>query len=166
MFTLSLQTFLLVCPYHYPARATLFDADWWYKGTDYFGNVRAIDDWHADTDPRLFPSGLPAFSDALGLDLQLYAPFWSDKFNTTFNMTASTVFSGTKLVTPADSYAFFADWFDLGANLTNGRFRAFEIDFLDANFAGGANMFADVGSADMWYDGMAFAAQERNVVIQ
>ena len=56
-------------------------------------------------------------------------------------MTPSTQFSGTKLVTPADSHAFFADLFDLGANLTGGRFSTYEIDFLDANFAGSASMF-------------------------
>lgn len=117
-----------------------------------------------------------------------------------YNMTPSTQFPRTKLVTPDDSYAFFCDLFDLGSLQTNGRwvcsdaaadgaadawkeqievataarrphrpllmalaapiilplrcsFSTFEIDFLDANFAGSASMFETVHSADDWYAG-------------
>ena len=35
--------------------------------------------------------------------------------------------------------------------MTNGRFNTYEIDFLDANFAGCADCFTDVGAADRWY---------------
>lgn len=42
-------------------------------------------------------------------------------------MTESSTFKGTKLVTPRDSHAFFADFFDLGTAQTKGRFAAFEI---------------------------------------
>ena len=85
---------------------------------------------------------------------------------TQYNMTESTVFGGTKLPTPSDSYAFFRDWFALGRNITNGRFTAFEIDFLESNFKGSASMFETVHSADEWYGGMAQAALEAGVVIQ
>lgn len=91
-------------------------------------------DWHASNSSRLFPHGLPAFADQLGLSLQLYTPFWDDAFQTPYNMTESTVFKRTKLVTPNDSYPFFVDLFDFGTKQTNGRFSAYEIDFLDANF--------------------------------
>ena len=81
-------------------------------------------------------------------------------------MTESTVFKGTKLVVPADSYAFFSDLFDLGNAQTNGRMKAYEIDFLDSNFQGSASMFESVHSADQWYGGMARAALERGIAIQ
>ena len=148
--------------------------DWWYNGRFYFGNVKVIEDWHASNSSRLFPNGtglLADFQARLGLPLQLYAPFWSsDKFdvNHVYNMTESTVFSGTKLVTPNDSARFFSDFFDLGATLTGGakNFVAFEIDFLDSNFQGSASMFESVYAADLWYAGMADAAFERGLVIQ
>ena len=79
-------------------------------GRFYFGNVKVVEDWHASNSSRLFPNGtglLAGFQARLGLPLQLYAPFWSsDKFdvNHVYNMTESTVFAGTKLVTPNDSY--------------------------------------------------------------
>lgn len=101
--------------------------DWWYSGKFFFGNVKSVSDWRASNASRLFPSGLPAFSDALGLPLQLYAPFWADDFVTPYNMTESSTFKGTKLVTPRDSHAFFVDFFDLGTAQTKGRFAAFEI---------------------------------------
>jgi hypothetical protein len=128
-------------------------------------------DWHASSSPGLFPSGLPAFSDKLDLPLQLYTPFWWDNFwNQSewaqFGTFESTQFKGTKLVVPDDAYAFFAKFFDLGKEMTNGRFNTYEIDFLDANFAGCADCFSDVNAADKWYDGMARAALERNVTIQ
>ena len=123
-------------------------------------------DWHASTVARLFPDGLPAFAAALDLPLQLYTPFWDKTYVTKYNMTPSTAFSGTKLVVPKDSYAFFSDLFDLGGELTGGRFALYEIDFLDANFRGSASMFETVHSADEWYAGMANAAAERNVTIQ
>ena len=146
----------------------------WYNGRFYFGNVKVVEDWHADNSSRLFPSGgglLASYQKALGLPLQLYAPFWSsDKFDVDhkYNMTESTSFPGTKLVTPNDSYRFFSDWFDLGAELTGGaqNFAAFEIDFLDDNFRGSASMFESVYAADRWYDGINNAAFEHNLVLQ
>jgi len=112
--------------------------DWWYTGPlpkpFFFGNVKSVQDWHASNSSGLFPHGLPAFSDKLDLPLQLYTPFWSDQFKTKYPMTESTGFKGTKMVNPNSSYAFFSDFFDLGKKITNGRFKAFEVDFLDANF--------------------------------
>lgn len=140
--------------------------DWWYNGPFYFGNVKAVVDWHASTSPRLFPNGLNAFADRLNISLQLYTPFWSDKYQSKYNMTESTVFAGTKLVTPKDSYAFFSDYFDFGAEQTGGRFSTFEIDFLDSNFQGSASMFEDVNAADTWYAGLANAALERGIALQ
>jgi len=81
-------------------------------------------------------------------------------------MTPSTVFKGTKLVVPADSYDFFSDLFDLGNQQSGDRFKAYEIDFLDSNFQGSASMFEDVHAADIWYEGMARAALERGIAIQ
>jgi hypothetical protein len=138
----------------------------WYSGPFFFGNVKSVVDWHASNSSGLFPHGLPAFSDRLDLPLQLYTPFWSDQFETKYHTFESTKFKGTKLVTPNDSYAFFADQFDLGLQMTNGRFSTYEIDFLDANFEGCAACFEDVGAADRWYKGMADAALERNITIQ
>lgn len=51
---------------------------------------------------------------------------------------------------PDDSYAFFSDYFDLGSSMTNGKFNTFEIDFLDMNFKGCADCFADVTAASKW----------------
>ena len=59
------------------------------------------------------------------LVVQLYSPFWADAYPSVYNMTESTVFKGTKLVVPEDSYAFFADFFDLGIAQTNGRLGCF-----------------------------------------
>lgn len=140
--------------------------DWWYSGPFYFGNVKSVLNWTASTVLRLFPHGLPAFADQLGLSLQLYTPFWDVNYTTTFAMTPSTVFPGTKLPTPNASYDFFSAVFDDGAQQTNGRFKTYEIDFLDDNFAGSSSMFTDVGAADRWYGGMAAAALERGIAIQ
>ena len=145
--------------------------DWWYQGKFFFGNVKAVTDWHASNSSGLFPNGLPAFADKLDLPLQLYTPFWWDNFWTSpewskYKTFESTQFKGTKLVQPVDAYKFFAEFFDLGKTMTNGRFSTYEIDFLDANFAGCADCFLDVDAADLWYVGMAKAAGERNVTIQ
>jgi len=89
--------------------------------------VKVVEDWHPSNVTRLFPSGdglLANFQKQLGIPLQLYTPFWSeDKFDTEnkYNMTPSTVFANTKLVVPNDSYRFFSDWFDLGAEITGSR---------------------------------------------
>jgi len=140
--------------------------DWWYQGPFYFGNVKSVRDWHASNSSGLFPHGLPAFSDRLALPLQLYTPFFSNDYESKYNMTESTKFKGTKIVVPKDSYAFFADLFDLGLQITNGRFSTYEVDFLDANFAGCAACMENVEAADLWYAGMANAAAERNITIQ
>ena len=123
-------------------------------------------DWHASNVSRLFPNGLPRFSERLGLPLQLYTPFFADNFQTPYNMTESTVFKGTKIVVPAQSYAFFSDLFDLGLQQTGDRMRAYEVDFLDSNFEGSPSMFETVHSASQWYAGMAQAALERGIAIQ
>ena len=140
--------------------------DWWYDGPFYFGNVKAVVNWHASNSSRLFPRGLTSFADRLNLPLQLYTPFWSDRFQTKYNMTESTTFKGTKLVAPNDSYVFFSDVFDQGKEMTRGRFSTYEIDFLDTNFNGSASMMDDVHAADRWYAGMAHAALERGITIQ
>ena len=72
--------------------------DWWYQGPFYFGNVKSVIDWHASNSSGLFPSGLPAFSDTLDLPLQLYVPFWNDKYQSKYKMFESSSFKGTKLV--------------------------------------------------------------------
>lgn len=145
--------------------------DWWYQGKFFFGNVKAVTDWHASNSTGLFPSGLPAFASALDLPLQLYTPFWWDDFWSLppwnqYKTFKSTQFHGTSLVAPEDSYNFFARFFDLGKSMTKGRFSTYEIDFLDANFKGCADCFLDVNAADKWYSGMADAALERNISIQ
>ena len=146
--------------------------DWWYEGPFYSfrpptpSNVKAVVRWEASNSSRLFPNGMRKFSDALGLPLQLYTPFWADAFQSPYPMVESTVFKGTKLVAPNASYDFFADLFDAGKRMTNGRFSTYEIDFLDFNFQGSAAMTEDVHAADRWYGGMANAATERNVTIQ
>ena len=60
--------------------------------------------------------------------------FWQASPWNKFKTFKSTQFHGTSLVTPDDSYKFFAEFFDLGKTMTNGRFNTYEIDFLDANF--------------------------------
>jgi hypothetical protein len=89
------------------------------------------------------------------------APEWSH-----YKTFESTSFKGTALIQPADAYKFFAQLFDLGKTITNGRFNTYEIDFLDDNFRGCADCFTTVDSADEWYQGMADAAMERNISIQ
>lgn len=140
--------------------------DWWYSGRFFFGNVKAVADWHASNSSGLFPHGLPAFAEKLGLPLQLYTPFFDNSFATPYRTFESSAFGGTKLPVPDDSYAFFSDLFDLGKQMTGGRFDIYEIDFLDANFAGCVACFADTTAAERWYAGMARAALERNISIQ
>ena len=65
--------------------------DWWYEGPFYIGNVKAVVEWRASRSPKLFPSGLQAFADRLNLPLQLYTPFWSDKYMTPYNVCALIV---------------------------------------------------------------------------
>ena len=85
-----------------------------YQGPFFFGNVKSVVDWHASNSSGLFPNGLSAFADKLDLPLQLYTPFWNDKFATKYRTFESTQFHGTKRGVPDDSYHFFADFFDLG----------------------------------------------------
>ena len=140
--------------------------DWWYDGLFYsfrpgeISNVKAIVHWNASNASRLFPRGMRAFSDALGLPLQLYTPFWADSYRSKYRMVESTVLAHTKLVTPNDSYPFFAELLDGGLAMTRGRFSTYEIDFLDRNFEGCADMTADVYAAERWYQGMARAASQ------
>lgn len=69
--------------------------DRWYQGPFYFGNVKSVVDWHASNSSGLFPHGLPAFSDKLGLPLQLYTPFWSDEFQTKWAGSAAALLALT-----------------------------------------------------------------------
>lgn len=106
------------CRSHTPLVAHGDRSDWWYTGPFFsfregeISNVKAVVDWNASNASRLFPHGLRSFSERLGLPLQLYTPFWSDKYPTKYQMVESSIFKGTKLVTPNDSHAFFADLFD------------------------------------------------------
>jgi len=125
-----------------------------------------VRDWHASNSSGLFPSGLPAFADKLGLPLQLYTPFFDDNYISKYEMFENTQFKRTKVVVPKDSYPFFQDLFDLGLKETNGRMNTYEIDFMDVNFAGCADCFHNVRSADLWYEGLANAALERNISLQ
>jgi hypothetical protein len=88
--------------------------DWWYDGPFYFGNVKCVENWVGDNATILFPHGLPAFQQSLGLPLILYTPFWCDTYVSPYNMTPSTQFSNTKIVVPDDSYAFFRDLMTTG----------------------------------------------------
>ena len=130
-------------------------------------------DWHADPGPRLFPHGLPAFADRLDLPLMLYTPFFSEHFNWT-GYEAGVPVGGTginmqadqRLPTAASSRRFYGDLFDLGTRESNGRFVAYEMDFLGANFRRYPLFFSSMDAADVWFAGMADAAMERNLSVQ
>ena len=154
--------------------------DWWYKGYAYPGNggVRAVVEWVGDPAPLLFPHGLPAFADALGLPLMLYTPFFSKDYNWTgygvgvpSSNDPPNMASDQRLPTANSSRKFYSDLFALGKAQTNGRFVAYEMDFLGANFERYPLFFdtregLGMGAADEWFAGMADAAAAHNISVQ
>jgi hypothetical protein len=133
-----------------------------------------IDTWGVDggLDKR-YPVDLGRFQRALGIPLQLYAPYFcpgSPYFNGT-NWTA--VLSDTSLpdcgdfrfqdVEPAQSRAFYDWFFDKGMAVG---MTSFEPDFMNENFNCVPEFIRSATAVMTWQHGMASAAQARGISVQ
>ena len=138
-----------------------------------------IEKWSADggQDPNNYPLDTKAFQKALGIPLQLYAPYFCPNSTRYFQPDTpwKSVASNPNLpgcsgfafetVRASDSKAFF-EWF-LDKGIENGGMASFESDFMDQN----VNCVDDfvenpIHGADEFLEGMAGAALERNLPIQ
>jgi hypothetical protein len=138
-----------------------------------------VEKWSADggEDPNDYPLDTRAFQKALGIPLQLYAPYFCPNSIKYFqpdtpwlsvasnpNLPGCSGFA-FETVRASDSKAFF-EWF-LAKGIENGGMASFESDFMDQN----ANCVDDfvenpIHGADEFLEGMAGAALGRNIPIQ
>ncbi|CAK0845740.1 unnamed protein product [Prorocentrum cordatum] len=119
-----------------------------------------------------YPLPLPSFHKALGLPLQLYAPYFcpsSEYFNATSQWTSvksdASVCPGYDFqdVAPHQSRAFY-DWF-FAKGLTVGMV-SFEPDFMNQNYNCVPAFTRSATNATIWQHGMADAALAKNLSIQ
>ena len=138
-----------------------------------------IDTWGVDGGlGKQYPTDLKTFQEALGLPLQLYAPYFCP--NTNYFDSAEhpsewkSVSSDTTLpgcgsyafenVEPSQSRAFY-DWF-LKKGVDNAGMVSFETDFMNQNHNCVPDFIHNATAAETWQHGMAGAALAKNVPIQ
>ena len=142
-----------------------------------------VETWGVDggLDRRHYPIDVIPFQQALGIPLQLYAPYFcptTSYFKNNKNTSQSSsnwtsVMSDPSLpgckgftfknVAPQESRGFY-DWF-LDKGLRAGM-TSFESDFMNQNFNCIPDFIQSASNADTWLSGMANAALARNVSIQ
>jgi len=137
-----------------------------------------IERWSADggQDRKKYPLDIGAFRDALGVPLQLYAPYFCPETNGYFfpHTPWKSVRSNPELpgcsgfdfetVRASDSRDFF-DWF-LQKGIDGGGMASFESDFMNQNANCVENFVENSNGADEFLAGMAGAALDRKVPIQ
>jgi hypothetical protein len=136
-----------------------------------------IETWGVDggLDPKIYPMQLDDFQKALGLPLQLYAPYFcpsspyfdgSSKWESTPSDTSLPECSDFAFenVKPSQSREFY-DWF-LAKGTEKAGMISFESDFMNQNYNCVPDFVEDVSSAQEWQQGMAGAALAKNVTIQ
>lgn len=135
-----------------------------------------VDTWGVDggLNPKVYPMDLLSFQKALGLPIQLYAPYFcpGSPYFDSQSIWESTP-SDTNLpdcndfafvnVKPSQSRAFY-DWFM--AKGVKAGMTSFESDFMNQNYMCVPEFLKDVSSAQDWQQGMAGAALAKNVTIQ
>ena len=154
-----------------PIRWLSFQNAWWEAGAE--SAPWCIGSWQPA--PGKVPMGVAAFQQALGLPLQLYAPYFCTgppspyALGGNWSMARSnTSLPGCNgmdfyLPTPEDSFSFYSFLFDLG--LSYGM-RLFEPDFLNAAHTCRPDLLRAVGAAEGFFAGQADAAALRGIPIQ
>lgn len=115
--------------------------------------------------------GMQAFQKALGLPLQLYAPYFcaTSAYPNNFTMIRSdTTLPGCNSMdfydaAPEESRAFYEFLLGLGSDYGA---TMFEPDFLNANHVCVPRFIEEVGAAVMFFDGQTGVARERGIPIQ
>ena len=125
-----------------------------------------------------YPMDLKSFQKALGVPLQLYAPYFcpgSSYFESNNqNSQWKSISSDPSLpgcsdfnfenVEPSQSRAFY-DWF-LDKGIEHAGMKSFETDFMNQNYNCVPNFVHDANAATMWQQGMAGAALNKSIPIQ
>lgn len=144
-----------------------------------------VERWGVDggLDRRRYPLDLENFQRAVGVPLQLYAPYFCPgspyfegrKNNSlTPGKTWKSVHSNTSLpgcsdfdfqdVHPSQSRAFY-DWF-FERGIKAGGMVSFEPDFMNQNFNCVPEFIHSTDAVQTWHQGMAGAAQGKNISVQ
>jgi hypothetical protein len=138
-----------------------------------------IDTWGVDGGlGKQYPMDLKTFQVALGLPLQLYAPYFcpgSNYFDSAGHPSEwKSVVSDPTLpgcdnysfenVEPSQSRAFY-DWF-LDKGVQNAGMVSFETDFMNQNHNCVPDFIQNATAAETWQQGMAGAARAKNVAVQ
>ena len=150
-----------------PVQYLSFQGGWWKSGGE--SAPWCVGEWEAV--PSKVPMGMAAFQAALGLPLQLYAPYFCA--TTSYTQNFSMIRSDTTLpgcsnfdfydASPESSRDFYDFLFDLGA--TYGM-TMFEPDFLNQNHNCQPRFISEVGAAEAFFGGQAAAALARGIPIQ
>jgi hypothetical protein len=133
-----------------------------------------VETWGVDggLDKNHYPMPVKDFQKAIGIPLQLYCPYFCP--TTTYFDQQWTALSSDPTLPRCSSYDFrtvvpeqakeFYGWFldkGINAGMTN-----FETDFMNQNFNCVPDFVQSATKADVWLNGMAEAALERNITIQ
>lgn len=136
-----------------------------------------VDTWGVDggLDPSIYPMDIDSFQKALGLPLQLYAPYFcpdSPYFDDDSQWEAipsDSSLSNCKNyefqnVQPSQSRQFY-DWF-LDKGIKKAGMVSFESDFMNQNYNCVPAFITNISAAQVWQQGMAGAAFAKNITIQ
>ena len=152
---------------HVPIQYLSFQNAWWKSGGE--SAPWCVGEW--EPVPFKVPMGMKAFQEALGLPLQLYAPYFcaTSAYPSNFSMVRSdTSLPGCGDMdfwdaAPESSRLFYDYLFDLGQSYG---MTLFEPDFLDANHNCQPRFISEVGAAEGFFGGQASAALDRGIPIQ
>ena len=138
-----------------------------------------IDTWGVDGGlGKQYPMDLNTFQEALGLPLQLYAPYFcpgSNYFDSAEHLSEWKSVSSDPTLPGCDGFAFenvepsqsraFYDWF-LDKGVQNAGMVSFETDFMNQNHNCVPDFIHNATAAEIWQKGMAEAALAKKVPVQ
>ena len=125
-----------------------------------------------------YPLDLTSFQKALGIPLQLYAPYFcpdSPYFDSPEHASKWKSVSSDTSLPGCNDYAFedvhpdqsreFYDWF-FGRGIEKAGMTSFEPDFMNQNYNCVPEFIQNATAAETWQQGMAEAALARNITLQ
>ena len=138
-----------------------------------------IDTWGVDGGlGKQYPMDLNTFQEALGLPLQLYAPYFcpgNNYFDSTEHPSEWKSVSSDPTLPGCNGFAFenveasqsraFYNWF-LDKGVQNAGMISFETDFMNQNHNCVPDFIHNATSAEVWQEGMAEAALAKKVPVQ
>lgn len=134
-----------------------------------------VSTWGVDggLDQNHYPMPIPEFQKAIGIPLQLYCPYFCPTTDY-FSSRWKAVSSDSSLpsckdfdflnVAPEQSYDFYGWFMDKG--MENAGMVSFESDFMNQNYNCVPAFVESATNADIWLQGMADAALERDLSVQ